>query len=103
MLHQQKMNAENLEMKATEPSINTLFSSSKRYRIPLYQRHYVWNTRNWEHLWDDIKEKSDLRLERENSIKEKSDLKPKSENSPKTHFTGAIVIQPDNAKKPRNY
>ena len=66
-------------MKSTEPTINTLFSSTKRYRVPLYQRHYVWEERNWEHLWADIEEKSNLR----------------GKNSPKKHFTGAIVIQQD--------
>ena len=61
-------------MEATEPSVNTLFSSDKIYKIPLYQRHYIWNKRNWEHLWDDIQ------------------VKLKDKTSAKKHFTGAIVI-----------
>ena len=69
-------------MTTTEPSVNTLFSSDKIYKIPLYQRHYIWNKRNWEHLWDDIQEKSELRLN--------------GENSAKKHFTGAIVISQAN-------
>ena len=57
--------------------IGQLFAPSATYQVPLYQRHYVWDRINWEHLWDDIEEK--LRLRRD--------------NSPKEHFTGAIVIQ----------
>lgn len=57
--------------------MSQLFSDAVSYRVPLYQRHYVWDSINWGHLWDDIKEKSELRWN----------------NSPKEHFTGAIVIQ----------
>ena len=67
-------------MELTEPTVNTLFSSTEKYRVPLYQRHYVWNKRNWEHLWTDIEAKSDLRFN--------------DKNSAKKHFTGAIVVQP---------
>ena len=53
------------------------FNDAFIYRVPLYQRHYVWSSINWEHLWNDIEEKSELRREK----------------VPKVHFTGAIVIQ----------
>ena len=71
-------------MKSSEPNVDYLFSRTNLYRVPLYQRHYVWNKKNWEHLWTDIKDKSNLRL--------------KKGKSAKTHFTGAIVIQPDAGK-----
>ena len=62
-------------------SIEQLFSDrGTKYRIPIYQRRYVWNKRNWEHLWDDIKEKV-------KNIKEEQE-----------HFTGVIVIRDEENK-----
>ena len=60
-----------------QPIVGHLFKTGVIYRVPLYQRHYVWDNINWEHLWEDIKEKSILRRVK----------------SPKQHFTGAIVLQ----------
>lgn len=68
-------------MNAETRNVNELFSGTKTYRVRLYQRHYAWKKQNWEELWGDIKEKSDLRL--------------KDENSAKQHFTGNIIIQPE--------
>lgn len=68
-------------MNVSKTTVNSLFSSTKKYRIPIYQRHYVWEKRNWEALWKDIEQTADLRLNDENNAKE--------------HFTGAIVIQPN--------
>ncbi len=34
--------------------IYDLFTGVKRYRIPLYQRRYVWGKANWDALWRDI-------------------------------------------------
>ena len=55
-------------------TVNSLFSSFARYKIPRYQRNYVWDKRNWTEFWKDIVEAVDQR---------------------KMHFTGAIVIQPN--------
>ena len=71
-------------MKSRESNVDYLFSRTSLYRVPLYQRHYVWNKKNWEQLWTDIKDKVNLRLKNGKSVK--------------THFTGAIVIQPDAGK-----
>ncbi len=35
-------------------NVDELFSSGKQYKIPIYQRHYIWNENNWEKLWTDI-------------------------------------------------
>ena len=43
-------------------SVDELFSSGKQYKIPIYQRHYVWNENNWEKLWTDITNRSTNRL-----------------------------------------
>ena len=65
-----------------DKNIEDLFSEhGVRYRISIYQRHYVWESNNWRHLWDDLREKADLLLMSE-------DVKP--------HFTGVIVIREGN-------
>lgn len=66
-------------MYSNDISIDGLFKDTISYRVPLYQRYYVWNEVNWEHLWDDIQTKSELRFY--------------DQKSAKTHFTGAIVTQ----------
>ena len=68
-------------MNAETRNVNSLFSGTQTYRVRLYQRHYIWDESDWKKLWEDIKEKSDLRLRDENSRKE--------------HSTGIIIIQPD--------
>ena len=68
-------------MNAETRNVNSLFSGTQTYRVRLYQRHYIWDESDWEALWGDVKEKSDLRLRDENSRKE--------------HFTGTIIIQPE--------
>ena len=69
---------------SSEVIVGSLFATSTTFEVPLYQRHYVWDSINWGHLWEDIEEKSDLRA---------------NNNSPKEHFTGAIVIREISAEK----
>ena len=64
-------------MDARPVLLEDIFQGSYSFRIPLYQRSYVWEKENWEHLWRDIEEKASLRIRRD----------------PKSHFTGAIVVQ----------
>ena len=65
-----------------ERTVNQLFMGEDvRYRVPIYQRHYVWNKTHWEHLWDDIEEKA-------NSI-----LNATGISQPVPHFTGVIVTR----------
>ena len=61
-------------MTATRKSVNTLLDVKVQYRVPLYQRRYVWDESNWEVLWKNI-------LDQEKS----------SENA--KHFTGPIVTR----------
>ena len=51
-----------------------------QYKIPLFQRHYVWDDNVWRTLWRDITEK----VEANQGL---------SASSRKRHFTGAIVTQ----------
>ena len=50
-----------IEIKEKLQSVEMLFSepSEKQYKIPAYQRRYVWNELNWDPLWTDIKEMLD--------------------------------------------
>ena len=51
--------------------VSGLFSGQKQYKIPLYQRRYVWDTMNWDALWRDL-----------------------TQLQGKKHFTGTIVTKP---------
>lgn len=39
-------------MKSEVLSIKDLFEDKNRFSTPIFQRHYEWNTDNWERLWD---------------------------------------------------
>ncbi len=58
-------------------SIAGLFKDELQYRIPRYQRRYIWDETNWKVLWEDI-----TRF-----------LYAKRKD--KKHFTGTIVTLPD--------
>jgi len=65
-------------MQAFTRSVFDLFSSKKRYLVPMFQRPYVWNReRQWEPLWEDIRSKVQEHLDG-------LEVDP--------HFLGAIVI-----------
>jgi uncharacterized protein with ParB-like and HNH nuclease domain len=66
-------------MKADFVNIHNLFGNNVQYRIPLFQRKYVWNNNQWIHLWSDIRDKA-VRNE------------GRMGDDRKKHFTGAIVI-----------
>ena len=60
-------------MKVTEQDVNSLFYNRVEYKIPLFQRHYVWDEEDqWKPLWDDIKDRS---------------------SQQGIHFTGTLVVQ----------
>ena len=56
--------------------VSNLFSGINRYRVPLYQRRYVWDVANWETLWRDF-----IDLHRQIDAGQ----------SDKKHFTGTII------------
>ncbi len=73
-------------MQPTNVNVSALFGNKVQFRIPLFQRHYVWDMEDqWQPLWEDIEEKSNQRLLQQQRDKF-------------SHFTGAIVIQ----QKPTN-
>ena len=60
--------------------IQELFTDRRQYRVPFYQRAYVWSREEqWEPFWNDIRDKAEVRM---------------SGNNPAPHFLGAIVIEP---------
>ncbi len=60
--------------------IDELLGSNTHYRVPLYQRRYVWNEMNWDTLWKDILIQLQLKKQQE------------EEDHP-THFMGPIVTR----------
>ncbi|MGH6923291.1 MAG: DUF262 domain-containing protein [Propylenella sp.] len=67
-------------MKSETYDIQQLFQDRRQYRVPFYQRPYVWKKEEqWEPLWNDIIEKSEARADG-------SEIAP--------HFLGAIVLEP---------
>ena len=63
---------------ADRQNLYDVFRREVQYRIPFYHRNYVWDQKNWHDLWNDIIEKSQLRLAGDSS----------------EHFIGVIVVQP---------
>lgn len=67
-------------MKSETWMIQQVFQDRKQYKVPFYQRAYVWTLgEQWKLLWDDIKDKADERL---------------TGTTPAPHFLGAIVVEP---------
>lgn len=67
-------------MLADTISVQKLFQDRRQYRVPFFQRPYVWNKEDqWERLWGDISEKADIRVDGD---------------QPTPHFLGATVLEP---------
>ncbi|WP_071189495.1 DUF262 domain-containing protein [Trichormus sp. NMC-1] len=41
-------------MKASETTLRNLLEGGKQFQIPLFQRPYSWEEKNWQTLWDDL-------------------------------------------------
>lgn len=48
-------------MKASKASVWDLYNGAKQYKVPLFQRPYVWSRQQWEQLWSDITEQYSFR------------------------------------------
>ena len=68
----------------TSNNICNLFTEDVQFRVPIYQRRYVWNEDNWYALWRDIRENSDQNIG----------------GHPQSHFTGTIVTEKINDVHP---
>ncbi len=61
-------------------NIQQIFQDRRQYRVPFYQRPYVWNRDDqWGRLWEDIRLKADARLQ---------------DGKVFPHFMGAVVLEP---------
>ena len=64
-------------MKSETWTIQQVFQDRKQYKVPFYQRAYVWTLeKQWPLLWADIMDKAEERL---------------ANTQPAPHFLGAIV------------
>ena len=89
-------------------SISKLFSHGVEYKVPHYQRRYVWDKTNWGTLWEDIL--AQLGLELQEGTDGEYTFKPLKQHEDtsttplkgryKKHFTGIIVIRPISQGEP---
>lgn len=62
-------------MEANETKLQILIEGTKQFVVPLFQRSYSWDKKEWNALWDDLVELSNM-------------------ETPRTHFIGSIVSLP---------
>lgn len=62
-------------MKASETKFQPIIEGTKQYVVPLFQRVYSWDKKEWEMLWEDL-------------------VYLCENNEPKSHFIGSIVTMP---------
>lgn len=62
-------------MKASETRLQPIIEGTKQYVVPLFQRSYSWDKKEWEILWNDIIELSET-------------------GDGRSHFIGSIVTMP---------
>jgi uncharacterized protein with ParB-like and HNH nuclease domain len=62
-------------MKASETKLQPIIEGTKQYVVPLFQRTYSWEKKQWETLWEDLVELYEM-------------------ENPRTHFIGSIVTMP---------
>lgn len=62
-------------MNASETKFQPIIEGTKQYIVPLFQRAYSWEKKNWSVLWDDL-------------------MWLCENNEPKSHFIGSIVTMP---------
>ncbi|MGI5179464.1 DUF262 domain-containing protein [Dactylosporangium sp. CA-152071] len=66
-------------MKAQETTIEELVNGNRQFRVPLYQRTYSWQEKQWAQLWSAIREQAEALTD--------SDPGP-------AHFLGPVVLAP---------
>ncbi|MFQ5398695.1 MAG: DUF262 domain-containing protein [Anaerolineae bacterium] len=62
-------------MKASETKFQSIIEGTQQYVVPLFQRSYSWEKKEWQVLWDDLAYLCE-------------------NNEPKSHFIGSIVTIP---------
>jgi uncharacterized protein with ParB-like and HNH nuclease domain len=62
-------------MKASETKLQRVIEGTNQYVVPLFQRKYSWDTKEWNTLWEDLVELYE-------------------DDNPRSHFIGSIVTMP---------
>src|SRR5947209_7126956 len=62
-------------MQASETKLQPIIEGTKQYVVPLFQRSYSWEKKEWEVLWNDLAELCEM-------------------ENPRTHFLGSMVTMP---------
>lgn len=66
-------------MKSDPFTVQQIFKQPIQYRVPFYQRAYVWTKGNqWGRLWEDIRDKAEALLQGDDPV---------------AHFMGAVVLE----------
>lgn len=64
-------------------NVSDIFQRSAKYKVPRYQRDYVWNRVNWKELWNDLT----------------FTIKSIGQGIPWSHFLGTIVLNKSERKQ----
>ena len=70
-------------LSANKEKLHSFFTGSSQYKIPFFQRAYVWKIENWTELWDSI-------------IDELNEFKASRESE---HFIGTIIIKQNESER----
>lgn len=62
-------------MQASETKLQPIIEGTKQYVVPLFQRSYSWDKKEWDVLWNDLAELCEM-------------------DHPRTHFLGSMVTMP---------
>lgn len=82
-------------MKAAPRTLKKLFGNGRQFRIPVYQRPYVWTRdRQWEPLWDDVASTARQFAKSLHAAWPDPQSLRKAEEDARPHFLGAIVVEP---------
>jgi uncharacterized protein with ParB-like and HNH nuclease domain len=65
-------------MHASETKLQKIIDGTTQYVVPLFQRAYSWEKKQWQDLWDDIKDLCES-------------------DNPRPHFMGSLVTMPTNS------
>lgn len=70
-------------LSANKEKLHSFFTGSSQYKIPFFQRAYVWKLENWTELWDSI-------------IDELNEFNASRESE---HFIGTIIIKQNESER----
>lgn len=82
-------------MKAGPRTLKKLFEGGRQFRIPVYQRPYVWTLdQQWEPLWNDVANTARQFAKSLHAASSDPQALAEAEKTARPHFLGAIVVEP---------